>query len=109
MIFDTNLSFAQKLDSEDPLKKFREKFYFPKINDKEVIYFCGNSLGLQPKSVLPSIKTELEDWSNLAVDGHVNALNPWVSYHKLLTIATAKLVGAKAIEVSTMNSLTVNL
>jgi kynureninase len=109
MNFENTLAFAQQLDMDDPLSSFKEKFHFPSIGGKQAIYFCGNSLGLQPKSVLPAIKTELEDWASLAVEGHTNAINPWVSYHKLLTKTTAKLVGAKPIEVSTMNSLTVNL
>ena len=109
MQFENSLEFARKLDSEDPLKHFKDKFFFPSSNGTDQLYFCGNSLGLQAKTTKTSIERELEDWANLAVNGHVHAKNPWVSYHKILTKATAKLVGAKPIEVSTMNGVTVNL
>ena len=51
------------------------------------------------------INQELEDWANLGVEGHTDGKNPWLSYHEFLTETTAKLVGAKPIEVVTMNSL----
>jgi len=109
MNYQSSLEFAKEQDQKDPLKKFKNEFYFPKLNGKEVLYFCGNSLGLQPKSVKPAVEQELNDWAELAVEGHVHAKNPWAMYQKLLTKSTAALVGAKPIEVTTMNSLTVNL
>lgn len=93
------------MDDADPLRRFKELFHVP----PNQIYFCGNSLGLQPKPVKDAIDQELNDWALLAVDGHVHAKNPWVSYHHLLTKNTCKLVGAKPVEVTTMNALTVNL
>ena len=60
MKFDSNKSFAKKEDIKDQLKHFREKFYIPKNKNKEnLIYFCGNSLGLQPKAVPEVLKKEL--------------------------------------------------
>ena len=50
MPFQNTLSFARELDRIDPLQKFRDRFYFPQLNGKNVIYFTGNSLGLQPKN-----------------------------------------------------------
>lgn len=98
------------LDETDPLKTFRDKFYIPKTPDgKQVIYLCGNSLGLQPKIARSYIEQELEDWAKLAVEGHFKARNPWMPYHELLTKQMAEIVGAKPIEVVVMNSLTVNL
>ena len=47
--FESGLTFAQRMDSKDPLSNFREQFFIPQKNGKDVIYFCGNSLGLQPK------------------------------------------------------------
>jgi kynureninase len=52
MNFENSLAFAQKLDSSDSLQSFREKYFIPQVNGKEALYFTGNSLGLQPKSVL---------------------------------------------------------
>jgi kynureninase len=108
--FKHGVDFARELDSQDPLSSFREKFYIPKDkNGKDLIYFAGNSLGLQPKSVRSYIEQELKDWELLAVDAHMHAKNPWLAYHEYLTEQTARIVGAKPIEVVNMNSLTVNL
>ncbi|WP_291726931.1 kynureninase [Bernardetia sp.] len=110
MNFNTTKDFALQLDKEDSLANFREKFWIPILEDKkEAIYFCGNSLGLQPKTTKAYIEQELDDWKNLGVEGHFHAKNPWLYYHKLLTNQVAKLVGAKPIEVVVMNNLTVNL
>lgn len=103
------LEFAQTADSNDSLRHYREKFYFPIHNGREVVYFTGNSLGLQPKTTQDSIVDELEDWASFGVEGHFHARNPWFSYHELLTDKTAKLVGALPSEVVMMNQLTVNL
>jgi len=89
---------------------YRDRFFIPKRPDGgESIYLCGHSLGLQPRSVRAYIEQELRDWELLGVDGHFRARHPWVQYNKLLTEKAARLVGAKPIEVVTMNSLTVNL
>jgi len=103
-------TFARELDARDPLKRFRERFHIPKQkNGDEVIYFAGNSLGLQPKSVGPILKEELANWAERGVDGHFEGARPWYSYHELLRESGARLVGALPGEVVMMNSLTVNL
>ena len=107
--FESTLAYAESLDAADELKSFRSQFHIPAVNNKELIYFCGNSLGLQPKSVRAFLEQELTDWQNLGVEGHLHAKNPWLYYHQFLTESTARLVGAKPLEVVVMNSLTVNL
>ncbi|MEO1030879.1 MAG: kynureninase [Bacteroidota bacterium] len=108
--YKLGLDYAQQQDALDELSSYRQQFHIPKDKDgNELIYLCGNSLGLQPKSTKDYINQELEDWANLGVEGHTHAKNPWLPYHEFLTEATAKLVGAKPIEVVTMNSLTANL
>jgi kynureninase len=110
MPFRANLSFATSLDAGDPLAKYRKRFHLPKDRrGNDCIYFCGNSLGLQPKSARAYIEQELQDWETLAVKGHFKAKHPWMPYHEFLTAQTARLVGAKPIEVVVMNALTVNL
>ncbi len=109
MKFENSLTFARELDRNDPLKDYRKLFHVPKHNGKEVIYFCGNSLGLQPKSVEKHLKIELEDWEKYGVEGHFQARNPWLYYHHFFAKSISKLVGAKENEVVVMNSLTVNL
>ncbi|MCD8528626.1 MAG: kynureninase [Chitinophagales bacterium] len=109
MHFENSEAFAKKMDAEDALASFRNEFYMPQINGKDAIYFTGNSLGLQPKSVKAYIEQELEDWKNLGVEGHFHGKNPWFAYHHFLEDSTARLVGAKKEEVVVMNTLSVNL
>ena len=108
--YTLGLDYAKQQDNLDELSRYRQQFHIPKdSNGNELIYLCGNSLGLQPKSTKDYINQELKDWANLGVEGHTEAKNPWMPYHEFLTESTANLVGAKPIEVVTMNSLTANL
>jgi len=109
MTFKNTLAYAQELDNKDHLAKYREQFHHPVINGKQVLYFTGNSLGLQPKSAKDYVNVELGDWAKWGVEGHFHGTNPWVSYHELLTPISAELVGANDSEVVCMNSLTTNL
>ncbi|MEO0332450.1 MAG: kynureninase [Bacteroidota bacterium] len=97
-------------DQNDSLREFRDRFYIPTDNQgNKKIYFCGNSLGLQPKTVPDAIDNELEAWRTLGVDGHFSEPNPWWTYHKHLKKPLAHLVGAQESEVVAMNNLTTNL
>jgi kynureninase len=109
MKFKNTLQFARKMDREDPLRSYRNKFLIPKINNKQSIYLIGNSLGLQPKITKQFINQELEDWAKLGGEGHVHARNPWLYHHKLPKKTLAALIGAKPSEVVAMNQLTINL
>ncbi|MEL0644643.1 kynureninase [Olleya sp. Ti.3.14] len=108
--YKLGLDFAKQLDNEDQLADYRQQFHIPKDkNGKDLIYFCGNSLGLQPKITKTYIDQELQDWANLGVEGHTEGKNPWLHYHEFLTDTMANIVGAKPLEVVVMNSLTANL
>ncbi|WP_058105929.1 kynureninase [Maribacter dokdonensis] len=109
MEFKNTLQFAQSLDAKDNLNIYRDEFIFPKINGKEVIYFTGNSLGLQPKRTKSFVDEVMKDWAELAVEGHFYAEKPWWDYHERLAEPLAKVVGALPEEISVMNTLTVNL
>ena len=110
MQFSAEEDFAKQLDSEDPLRRFREEFHLPLGKDgKPLIYFAGNSLGLMPKSARKIVDEELDDWAKLGVDAHLEAKTPWYTYHEPLREPTARMVGAKPVEVICMNGLTVNL
>jgi len=110
MHFSAGENFALQLDTEDPLRNFREKFYLPLGKDgKPLIYFAGNSLGLMPKSARGIIEEELDNWAKLGVDAHHATGTPWYTYQEALREPTARLIGAKPLEVICMNSLTVNL
>ena len=110
MNYQNTEEFAIQMDREDPMRKIRDQFYFPKhTNGEEAIYLCGNSLGLQPKSAKKHIEAVLDDWRYLGVKGHFEGANPFTTYHELLGQQMAKIVGGKNEEVVAMNSLTVNL
>ena len=109
MTFESSLEFAKKMDANDPLNAFREKFLFPDFHKKDIIYFTGNSLGLQPKSTRKMIEEELDDWAKYGVEGHFMSRRPWYSYHEQLTELSAYVVGAKPIETVITHSLTTNI
>lgn len=109
MTFQNTREFAQQLDTQDELQHYRNEFLFPQHNGKNVIYFTGNSLGLQPKRTKKYVDDIMNDWSNMAVEGHFYAEKPWWDYHERFANPLSKLVGAKPSEVTVMNTLTVNL
>ena len=109
MQFQNTLEYARELDSQDKIASYRDKFIFPQHEGKNVIYFTGNSLGLQPKSAKKYVDEIMTDWANLAVEGHFYAEKPWWDYHERFSEKLAKVVGAKPAEVTVMNTLTVNL
>jgi kynureninase len=110
MQFVADEDFARQLDSEDPLRSFRDKFHLPlSKNGEPLIYFAGNSLGLMPKAAREIVGEELDNWAKLGVDAHHATETPWYTYHQALRDPTARIVGAKPLEVICMNSLTVNL
>ena len=109
MDFQNSTDFAHTMDEHDPLKSYRQEFLIPQHNDKDAIYFCGNSLGLQPRLARQYIDVELEDWAKLGVEGHFKGKNPWFYYHKLLKSSLANLTGADSSEVVPMATLTANL
>ena len=109
MNFENTIAFAKSLDAKDILKNFRERFYIPQHNGGDTIYFTGNSLGLQPKTVGAYIQQELDDWAKLGVEGHFHAKNPWLLYHEIFPPLLTKIIGCHPDEVVVMNQLTVNL
>ena len=109
MHFENNLAFAQAQDQADPLNKFRNDFLIPKRDGQEVIYLCGNSLGLQPKNTKKYINEQLNNWANLGVEGWFEGDSPWMFYHKEMQQLMAPIVGALPAEVIPMNNLSVNL
>ena len=109
MNFQNTREFAQSLDAQDELKNYRNEFIFPKVNGKQVIYFTGNSLGLQPKRTKQYVDEVMNDWANLAVEGHFYSDKPWWDYHERFAAPLSEIVGAKPTEVTVMNTLTVNL
>ena len=107
MTFENSKSCAKSMDQDDPLGSYRDKFHYPKNDNKEiVIYFSGNSLGLQPKSVRKYVEKELNVWEK---EGLLGQHSRWENFHEKLIENTARLVGAQPSEVVVMNALTVNI
>ena len=134
-IIENTLAYAQQQDREDELQGFRSRFYFPQRpttagptasvasgtpatntprppasdHGEHMIYFCGNSLGLQPREAEEAIRQELADWRNLAIDGYWKARKPWMGYPQAMSGPLSRLAGCGEDEVTVMNALTVNL
>jgi kynureninase len=106
-------AYALEQDHHDPLHSYRDEFHIPRSTHtgQPAIYFCGNSLGLQPKSARKLVDQEMDDWARMGVEGHFEGTTPWYSYHEVFREVGARLVGARpgANEVVMMNSLTINL
>jgi len=106
MKYEASIEFAQRMDQEDPIRSYKDRFHFPQFNDEDILYFGGNSLGLMPKTAKDAVLDELDVWEKMGVTGQHDR---WEAYHEQLTDSTARLVGAKPSEVVVMNALTVNL
>jgi kynureninase len=116
-------AFAIELDRRDPLARLRSNFNIPIAGQllaegersadvdpsSECVYLCGNSLGLQPKTTRAVVAEALDSWAERGVRGHFMGPNAWMPIEDSVIPGLAKLVGAKATEVTAMNSLTVNL
>ena len=101
---------ALALDAADPIAGFADQFHHPfDANGRKLLYLCGHSLGLQPKSVANYVEQELGDWRRLGVLGHHIAGRPWIEYHERAAAPLAELLNSDPSEVVAMNSLTVNL
>jgi kynureninase len=102
-------AYALARDAADPLRALRAEFHIPRHDDGEQAYFCGNSLGLQPKGARAVVDEVMDKWAREAVEGHFLEPAPWMPYHALVRDGLAQVVGAEPSEVVAMNSLTANL
>jgi kynureninase len=98
------LEYARKLDSEDGLALFREEFV---IDDPDLIYLDGNSLGRLPERTrIAQEKLVGNDWGARLIrlwnDG-------WVSATQRIGSKIAQIVGAEGDEVIVADSTSVNL
>jgi kynureninase len=100
---------AIALDAADPLRSFRHEFLLPRHKHGEQVYFCGNSLGLQPRGARKAVEQVLDKWAHEAVEGHFRGQAQWLTYHEQVREPLARIVGALPGEVVAMNSLTANL
>ncbi|MDO1527965.1 kynureninase [Fulvimonas sp. R45] len=107
--YEATTAWAQAADAADPLRAFRDEFLIPPHEGRDSAYFCGNSLGLQPRAVRAAVEAELDYWGELGVEGHFKGRLPWMDYHEFVRDHLAEVVGARPSEVVAMNTLGVNL
>ena len=107
--YEATTAWAQARDAADPLRDFRQEFLIPPHEGGDSYYFCGNSLGLQPRAAREAVNAELDYWGELGVEGHFKGRLPWMDYHEFVRDHLAELVGAQPEEVVAMNTLGVNL
>ncbi|HET7358869.1 MAG TPA: kynureninase [Rhodanobacteraceae bacterium] len=107
--YQASPEWAQARDAADPLRGFRDEFLIPPHDGRDSLYFCGNSLGLQPRGVREAVNAELDYWGELAVEGHFKGRLPWMDYHEFVRDHLAEVAGAQPAEVVAMNTLGVNL
>ncbi|KAJ5216339.1 Kynureninase 2 [Penicillium cinerascens] len=119
--------YAASLDAAEPLTKMREEFIIPSkanlaskklakpgLSSESSIYFCGNSLGLQPKAASKYMEAQLDTWASIGVCGHFtdledSPLSQWQLLSDQAANSMCKIVGAERAEVAAMGTLTMNL
>lgn len=100
-----SLKEARRLDREDPLASFRQRFYIP----QDTIYLDGNSLGLLSQEAEEALLMMIETWKRKGIDGWTQGERPWFYLAEQLGGLMAPLVGAEPEEVVVTGSATVNL
>ena len=100
----TEESYAQQLDHQDPLAGFRKRFL---IDDPDLIYLDGNSLGRLPQATIPHLQEVIENqWGT----DLINSWNTgWFEKPTRLGSKLAQLIGADPDEVVVCNTTSVNL
>ena len=100
---------ALKMDLQDDISWVKNQFEYGKGDTSDKIYFCGNSLGLQHKSVRERINKHLDQWKNSAVESHFSGDYPWIKIQDDIKLILKDLLGCDTSELAIMNALTVNL
>jgi kynureninase len=101
---------ALALDAADPLTALRDRFLIPAASDgTPAVYYAGQSLGLQPRTVRAAIETQLDAWARLGVDAWFAPDRPWFTMDDALRAPMARVVGASPAEVGLMLGLTADI
>ncbi len=101
---NTEELYASQLDNQDPLASFRERFI---IDDPNLIYLDGNSLGRLPKDTIPHLQNLVEEqWGKGLIEGWNKG---WFEMPTVLGSRIAKLIGARDDEVVVCDTTSVNL
>ncbi|MEK7327486.1 MAG: kynureninase, partial [Chloroflexota bacterium] len=89
-----SLDYACELDRQDPLARFRDEFI---IDDPNLIYLDGNSLGRLPKRTAARLREVVEgEWGKRLIRGWGEG---WFTAPQRIGGKIARLVGARADEV----------
>lgn len=100
----TDFEYAVELDRQDELAHFRDEFV---IDDPEVIYLDGNSLGRLPKRSEARVRKLVErEWGGRLIRGWNDG---WIEAPERIGAKIAQLIGAEADEVIVGDSTSVNL
>lgn len=105
MRYELGEDYALRLDAEDPLAGYKERFY----ELEGCIYMDGNSLGLMSVDAERTLLRVLDEWRTLGIKGWTGAQVPWIGYAERLGELQAPLVGAEPDEVVVTGGTTVNL
>ena len=102
--FEPGLEFARRLDGQDPLATFRDRFL---VAEPDLVYLDGNSLGRLPRPAIERVQGTLMDgWGR----GLIRAWNHgWYDAPARLGAKIARIVGAGPDQVVVSDSTTVNL
>lgn len=101
---------AVRRDAAEAGASRRHLFHLPIGRDgRPKAYLAGQSLGAQPVAARAAVEERLDAWARLGVDGWFDPERPWIDVERDLAGATGRLVGAAASEVTTANTLTINL
>ena len=101
--------YALKMDKKDPISIYKNDFLYMEKSPIKKIYFCGNSLGLQHRSIKTEVLNHLKKWSDYAVDAHFIGKVPWINIQENIKSIIKELIGCKESEIAIMNALSVNL
>jgi kynureninase len=101
---------AIRRDEADARSSFRDRFHLPTgLDGRPKAYLAGQSLGAQPRAARAAVEERLDAWARLGVDGWFDTERPWIDVERELGAATGRLVGALPHEVTTANTLSVDL
>ncbi|MFL5685876.1 MAG: kynureninase [Chloroflexota bacterium] len=108
---ETEYEQARRRDATDGRwAALRDRFNLPVARDgRPKAYLAGNSLGAQPKGARAAVEERLDAWARLGVDGWFDSERPWIDVERELAEPTARLVGATPAEVTTANTLSIDL
>jgi kynureninase len=101
---NTDIEFAREMDARDELASFLQEFV---IDDPDLIYLDGNSLGRLPRRTIPFMSRVIEhDWGEQLIRGWNEG---WIDLPKRLGAKIASLIGARSDEVLVTDATSINL